>query len=912
MNPVGRGHAGPELPTVEAMDQPVSRTGKSGIAPATFLPISPHWPQRAGRRGKKYDSKWKRSRAPFYAEDFDWAYFQSAPADQQLDGYLRGDEELQFVNLSQGNSDWGVTLPGLRIRAFVKTTDGVVREPVMHLDTLEADLEEGKLRLTWRGHAPIQQIDMSDVQVVLIAQEQLAEAELPFQDYEAKLQEFAQDPVGLADAMPPGFLEVANAIQLAELAERNGEPPPDLRALAENLPAGCPFPPWFLAAAAGDPDPLGIEKKFPPGMLDSDDPLGLRDKIGDLSVDEKREPVLEELVAAEGQPELLLPALRKLAALLPPAQQPDMLASIAAMEQGLASAKSLAPTVGAVAAGDGEVAAKPAAEAIGDLIQQSKDELARSVAAVSGLPGPETPALLARLQAVSAQLDQVPTIDDVVAKALAPLDAMQLPDLPEIADVEALLAEERAQLRAQEAKMRQTDGEDPMLALFTFGHRLIDNAPRPERMVPDFGPIVNGLQQAHAALLGAGIGIGALAPLERMQQRVQAIQQALPARPPAPTGEFAGKSFRQRNFTGQDLRGAVFAGSDLTGALFAGANLEEADLRGADATKADFTGANLGRARLDGCTLSKAKLLGVQAADASFDNAALEQADLSGANLRNANLQQVRAEKAVFRKACLVGANLEFADLGKADLCDADLTNARLTMAVFQLAKADRICLRDTKADMTRFTLCRMQHADLRGMQSSMGSFHSADLRSADLRGCRFAKVDWMLAVLDGADFSDGDLRQSMFRDTSAIGARFLRARLEGASATGVADFTRADLRAADAVRSVWMDVELSGADLRGGCFEHASFQGVRGADTDFAGARLKGSCFRQAELRRPRFAQADLCGVDMTCARLDDANFRDANCYDMKLLGAKAARSDFSGAFIAGLQVDGDAEESA
>ena len=86
----------------------------------------------------------------------------------------------------------------------------------MHLDTLYADLDAGKLYLTWRGHAPIREIDMTDVAVVLIASEPLHAEPKPFADYEAQLLDYEKDPVGLAAAMPPGFLAVANAIQAAD------------------------------------------------------------------------------------------------------------------------------------------------------------------------------------------------------------------------------------------------------------------------------------------------------------------------------------------------------------------------------------------------------------------------------------------------------------------------------------------------------------------------------------------------------------------------------------------------------------------------------------------------------------------------------------------------------------------------
>ena len=40
--------------------------------PAGFGPINPNWPQRTSKLGKKTDEEWRATRAPYFAEDFDW------------------------------------------------------------------------------------------------------------------------------------------------------------------------------------------------------------------------------------------------------------------------------------------------------------------------------------------------------------------------------------------------------------------------------------------------------------------------------------------------------------------------------------------------------------------------------------------------------------------------------------------------------------------------------------------------------------------------------------------------------------------------------------------------------------------------------------------------------------------------
>src|SRR5262249_9198174 len=138
-NPAGKGHGTIELPTIEDPSRLIQRRGDQP-EPAGFGPLNPAWPQRAGKVGREYGKSYRDKRAPYYAEDFDWSYFSAAPADQQLPGYLRGDEELTFVHLHRDATTFSARLPGLRVRAFVKDVEARFREVRLSLDTLFADL----------------------------------------------------------------------------------------------------------------------------------------------------------------------------------------------------------------------------------------------------------------------------------------------------------------------------------------------------------------------------------------------------------------------------------------------------------------------------------------------------------------------------------------------------------------------------------------------------------------------------------------------------------------------------------------------------------------------------------------------------------------------------------------------------
>ena len=113
-NPVGKGWDDQELPQIEDPHRPITKAGQRGVAPTGFGPISPNWPPRSQKLGKNWGKAWEKHRKPFFADDFDWTYFQSAPQDQWLDAFPRGDETLTFEYLHPKQRSWSTRLPGVR------------------------------------------------------------------------------------------------------------------------------------------------------------------------------------------------------------------------------------------------------------------------------------------------------------------------------------------------------------------------------------------------------------------------------------------------------------------------------------------------------------------------------------------------------------------------------------------------------------------------------------------------------------------------------------------------------------------------------------------------------------------------------------------------------------------------------
>lgn len=162
-NKHGRGFGPPpveasgRLPIANIVDptHPLPRWDEDS-PPAGFGVLSPEFPPRRGLMGT-YDQAWAYSRKPLPPKDFDPAFFNGARADQQIDGYLRGDEVLYFKHLHPVRREFTSALPGTRIRIFAhhEAHDGSGAlefvEVLTNLDTCIVDMDAGLVTLLWRG-----------------------------------------------------------------------------------------------------------------------------------------------------------------------------------------------------------------------------------------------------------------------------------------------------------------------------------------------------------------------------------------------------------------------------------------------------------------------------------------------------------------------------------------------------------------------------------------------------------------------------------------------------------------------------------------------------------------------------------------------------------------------------------------
>ncbi|GAB0114831.1 hypothetical protein AcidC75_23550 [Acidisoma sp. C75] len=162
-NPWGKGFG--EFSAESADDFPVCNIHPEGKAqlrwdedglPAGFGPLPEDMQPRLRLRGT-YDERWLRKRNPLPPLDFDWAFYNCAPADQQFSPYLSGNEVLFFENLHPRWPHLTTRLWGQRLRVLLRrgardAAQGLeyleVRAP---LDSVHVDTEAMTVDLAWRA-----------------------------------------------------------------------------------------------------------------------------------------------------------------------------------------------------------------------------------------------------------------------------------------------------------------------------------------------------------------------------------------------------------------------------------------------------------------------------------------------------------------------------------------------------------------------------------------------------------------------------------------------------------------------------------------------------------------------------------------------------------------------------------------
>jgi len=177
-NPVGKGFIAPGTKPKDVVGQPLPEitepratiaSWKVPQTPVTFGFISKSWQPRVAQLGT-YDEKWKAQRAPHAPEDFQLGFYNATARDQQIDGFLRGDENVSLRHVGP-QPVTHFKLPGDQLKIAVVDHDAQVTHLEAHLDTLCIVADQSMFYLVWRAVHLIDDVSASDVAEVRITRE---------------------------------------------------------------------------------------------------------------------------------------------------------------------------------------------------------------------------------------------------------------------------------------------------------------------------------------------------------------------------------------------------------------------------------------------------------------------------------------------------------------------------------------------------------------------------------------------------------------------------------------------------------------------------------------------------------------------------------------------------------------------
>ncbi len=197
-NPLGRGAAPvqtpsgtqiQELPCVEAPDRMIGAP-TDRPDPAGFMPLDQTWPQRRSKAGT-YDQKWFQEHWPYFPEDMNWTFFNTAPEDQQQDDFFRGGEAVELVNMHPRRQVINSSLPLLRQRVFANQLVDLAnpgkglqfREVQTNLDTVWLFPHALRGILVHRAVMQVQDEEAMDVKHLYLVTEQQAEPPKSLEHY---------------------------------------------------------------------------------------------------------------------------------------------------------------------------------------------------------------------------------------------------------------------------------------------------------------------------------------------------------------------------------------------------------------------------------------------------------------------------------------------------------------------------------------------------------------------------------------------------------------------------------------------------------------------------------------------------------------------------------------------------------
>ncbi len=696
------------LPNVEDTRSPLA-TPDDRPTPAGYGAYEMSWPVRMQHMGKDYGDTWLKEDFPGPARDFNVAFYNTAPADQQIDGYFRGGEQLTLVGMHPHQRELVSELIPLVVRAFATQrveVEGETEERFVAIgtrpDTIHVFPDLGTMVVIYRGVWPVAEDDADDIVHLIVAAEDPNEPK-PLSHYQTVLRRrLDKDGGALASLMDEDLLPSSEQGWLAK---------PDLGDMGEitrlehrhrgNMERGrkkkLAEARARLQAAGFDVEDAFVE----PEPLEIPDP---HDIAAVILVHQQMDELTEgRLVELQEQHENLDETLsRRFADAGFDYDEEQERAATGPPEFSADDHLVMLHDMARIAAEGGE----------------SMEDLERD------LVDPQYAVMLRELeQRVRAAYVQ---FAHLLPAAPMPDDEERLRLRTRVAGAHAA-GESMARVRLIGADLSGLD-----LAGIDLSHALLE-----------------GADLSGANLRGADL-TGAVLTRTRLTDTCLADANL--------TDSNLGSCMLERtDLTGAKCHRSVLMRSELDGVLFVGAELEDVDFIETTFTAADFSHASMHHPLFLMVDLRGAAFSGAELSEPRFVQVDLRGVDFTAARMPRAQFVQVSADG-----ACLAGADLTAAVLvHDSSFNEATFTGATLNAANLRKTPLQGANFVDALLEGADLSACDLRGADLsrcfaRKAMLMRTDFRGASLREADLLGAILAK-----ARLEGADLSRANLSRA-------------------------------------------------------------------------------------------------------------------------------------------------------
>jgi len=744
--------------------------------PAGFGPLDMMWEYRHSKMGT-YNEEWQQNHFPGYPLDIDWTHFNTAPPDQWIPEFWRGDESFRILNMHPDKPEVSGKLPAFRTRCFIekkidpKKTDSetLFTEVEMRAETvcLFPAVETGVV--IYRGVIEVAEDDADDIEHLLVAYEDLAQTPRSKEYYDEAVRNRLDEKKVFKYLMSTRDI-IADSERCGFARMMDGVDTDSESAFTANMEARAES-----------------EKKK---ALDN--------------IEEQKQQLKEKLEAANIDP---APYLEKFEIKDGPPDDPHMQAIMETMEKLL----------------PGSTSGNPKDAKVEEVDFSQFDELSKQMGAMAEAKKDDAKN---QLRDVIKKVEGTEVEEQVRAKVEDALKKMdEPPDLPRPQADETL-----QQLRDQLQKV-----EEARVKMRAQG---IDEDKLPQADV-NLEEIEQKLREGFEKLketycMGAHFVEGKPPHKEPMDIIQYRLQKWLDKGEPLSGKDLAGVDFSNRdlsgmnlsdcfleytNFTSCNLQGANLQRAVITHANLHNANLTEADLRGSNLGDSILDGANFTRARLENSEFSKADLKGARIIDCdlgsmNFLETKMAGVDFSGSRFFRANFLELDFSGGKFAGSVLHECNFLQSTLKHTDFSGADLSSSN-----FVECTLDRSKFIGANMNNARFPSgCSLNHCN----------FDRANLDKVNLRDAEVAGSSFEYATFHQADFGGANMQNAKFYAAEGKRAMLIKTDLGGA------DFSSVNL-----MEGSLMKARLTNADLRYSNFYAVEFMKATIGGTDFRGANL-------------------------------------------------------------------------